>query len=95
MEDVRKFIQREPLATANISAATVSALLWAIVEFSIAMGWIDLSVTQQESFQQLLILVVPIIFMVFNLNVRSKVTPMAAPFTNDGQPAQIVPAQNE
>lgn len=94
-DKVQNFIQREPLATANLSAATVSALLWAAVEFSVAMGWIDLDTSQQESLRQLLLLIVPIIFAVFNMNVRSKVTPMAAPFTDSGKPAVIVPVQDE
>jgi len=81
-------MQREPVLTAS----AVAGVLLAFLSMSVALGWLRLDETQMQSIQAF---VLPTLGLVLPLAAawwaRSQVTPTAAPRTENGQPAVLVP----
>jgi hypothetical protein len=72
-------LQTEPVVTANLIAAAIGALLVAAV----ALGLLDWTEEQQAAVMAAIVAVVNVLAAVW---ARSKVTPLAKPSDNDGEP---------
>ena len=82
-------MNREPVLTAG----AVTGILMAGLFMAVSLGWLHLNETQLGSIETfagaLLALLLPILVSLWP---RSQVTPLAAPKTEDGTPAVIIPA---
>ena len=82
-------MNREPVLT----AAALAGLIMAFLTMAVSLGWLRLTETQLGSVETfagaLLALLLPVLISLWP---RSQVTPLAAPKTEDGTPAVIIPA---
>jgi len=79
---------REPVLT----AAAIAGIITAFLAMAVNLGWLRLDEGQMQSIQAFVLptlgLLLPVVTAVW---ARSQVTPTAAPRTENGQPAVLVP----
>lgn len=78
------FTTREP-----ITVSSIVALIMSILAVAVSFGWLDILPDQMDQLRQMLVLLIPVIWVIANWWSRRKVTPVAYPRNNDG--VELVP----
>ena len=79
---------------AVVTAAAVAGVVMAFLAMAVSLNWLSLTPAQMDTIQAFILptlgLLLPVAAALF---ARSRVTPVTAPRTADGDPAVLVPAE--
>lgn len=90
-------MNREPVTNASLLAGAVQAVVMLGLGMAVSLGWLKLDPEQMGAVERFVAAVVALVALVAPQIIaaawaRRQVTPLAAPRTASGEPAQLVPA---